>query len=160
MVGTWEVRQRMWAGLKADPIDLPTAIARRHLVRDAYLEEVMQPVEDRAGQPGAFSRHAWFNYNTVTSRYEYTSLDTRASQLMLEQSQPVPAAESTAELKLQGGTFLAPVWGSAKDVRFKYRLTIGAISAGQQIVSLYLTPQTVLPRTEFLAFEYVYTKKP
>jgi hypothetical protein len=159
MTGTWDVQQRMWPGPKADPITLPPATAQRHLVRDTYLEEVMQSIDDRAGQSGAFNRHALLNYNAVTSRYEYTSLDTRAPQLMLEQSSPISPASSAAELTLQGGSFLAPAWGSAKNIRFKYRLTIGTIKEGQQVVRLFLTPQTVLPKTEFLAFEYVYTKK-
>jgi hypothetical protein len=160
MTGTWDVQQRMWPGPKKDPIALPAAIAQRRLIRDSSLEEVMQPVDDRPGQPGSFSRHALLNYNAVTSRYEYASLDTRASQLMVEQTLPIACGVSATELKLQGGSFLAPEWGSAKNVRFKYRLTIGAIKVNQQTVRLFLTPQTVLPKTEFLAFEYVYTKRP
>jgi hypothetical protein len=77
---------------------------------------------------------------------------------MIEQSLPVPQAVVATELKLQGRSFLAPEWGSLKNVRFKYRLTISAIEANRQTVRLFLTPQTVLPKTEFLAFEYVYTK--
>jgi hypothetical protein len=160
MAGTWDVQQRMWPGSKSDPIALPAAIAQRRLVRDRYLEEAMQPVDDRPGQPGSFSRHALLNYNPVTSQYEYTSLDTRGPQLMVEQSRPIPPEAGATELKLQGGSFLAPEWGSARNVRFKYRLTIGAIENNQQTVRLFLTPQTVLPKTEFLAFEYVYTKRP
>jgi hypothetical protein len=79
---------------------------------------------------------------------------------MVERSPPIAPGESASDLKLQGGSFLAPEWGSATNVRFKYRLTIGAIKENQQIVRLFLTPETVLPKTEFLAFEYVYTKRP
>ena len=160
MTGTWEVQQRMWPGPKKDPVTLPAAIAQRRLIRDMYLEEVMQPVDDRPGQPGSFNRHALLNYNPVTSRYEYTSLDTRGPQLMVERSLPIASGASASDLKLQGGSFLAPEWGSAKNVRFKYRLTIGVIRENQQTVRLFLTPETVLPKTEFLAFEYVYTKRP
>jgi len=160
MVGTWEVQQRMWPGPKAKPIALPAAIAQRRLIRDMYLEEIMRLVDDRPEQPGSFNRHALLNYNPVTSRYEYTSLDTRGPQLMVERSLPIAPGASASELKLQGGSFLAPEWGSAKDVRFRYRLTIGAIKENQQTVRLFLTPETVLARTEFLAFEYVYTRKP
>src|SRR6266487_344486 len=160
MTGTWDVQQRMWPGPKNDPIALPAAIAQRRLIRDTYLEEVMQPVDDGPGQPGSFSRHALLNYNPVTSQYEYTSLDTRGPQLMVEQSRPIASGASGTELALQGGSFLAPEWGSAKNIRFKYRLTIGAVKENQQTVRLFLTPQTVLPKTEFLAFEYVYTKRP
>jgi Protein of unknown function (DUF1579) len=160
MTGTWDVQQRMWPGPMSDPIPLPAAIAQRRLIRDTYLEEVIQSVDNRPGQPGSFSRHALLNYNPVTSQYEYASLDTRGPQLMVEQSRPIAHGASGTELKLQGGSFLAPEWGSAKNVRFRYRLTIGAVKESQQTVRLFLTPQTVLPKTEFLAFEYVYTKRP
>ena len=79
---------------------------------------------------------------------------------MVEQSGPIASGASATELKLQGGSFLAPEWGSAKNVQLKYRLTMGAIKGNQQTVRLFLAPQTVLPKTEFLAFEYVYTKRP
>lgn len=160
MTGTWDVQQRMWPGPKTDPIALPAAIAQRRLIRDTYLEEVMQPADDRPGQPGSFTRHALLNYNPVTSQFEYTSLDTRGPQLMVEQSRPIASGASGTELKLQGGSFLAPEWGSAKNVRFNYRLTIGAVKGNRQTIRLFFTPQTALPKTEFLAFEYVYTKRP
>lgn len=160
MTGTWDVQQRMWPGPQEDPIALPPGVAQRRLIGNMYLEEVMRPVDDRSGQPGSFNRHALLNYNPVTSRYEYTSLDTRGPQLMVELSLPIAPGENASDLKLQGGSFLAPEWGSAKNVRFKYRLTIGAVKENQQTVRLFLTPQTVLPKTEFLAFEYVYTKRP
>jgi hypothetical protein len=109
----------------------------------------------------SFHRNAFFNYNSVTRRYEYTSLDTRAPQLMMETSRPVGAQQvPAAELKLQGGASLAPEWGSAKNVRFKYRLSIGEIKNDQQTIQLFLTPESVLPKEEFLAFEYVYSRRP
>ena len=117
----------------------------------------MTPATD--GQPGSFSRNAFINFNPVSSRYEYTSLDTRAPQLMVEQSERVADPGRPGELKLQGSSFTAPQWGNAKNVRFTYRLTLGAIENDQQTVRLYLTPQTVLPKKEFLAFEYVYSKR-
>ena len=160
MTGTWDVQQRMWPGPKADALNLPPAVAERRLVRGAYLEEIMQPADAPAGQSGGFTRHALLNYNPVTSRYEYTSIDTRAPQLMLEQSLPVVSGPIATELKLQGGSFLAPEWGTFKNVRFKYRLTIGTIREGKHAVRLFLTPETVLAKVEFLAFEYVYTKRP
>jgi len=162
MTGTWDVQQRMWPGPKAEPVVLPAAIAERRLIRDLYLEEVMHPLDvgpEGPEQTASFMRHAFLNYNAVTSRYEYGSLDTRASQLMVEQSAPIEPTADTPELKLQGSSFLAPAWGNAKNVRFNYRLTIGEIKQNQQVVRLFLLPRTVLPRIEFLAFEYVYTKR-
>ena len=54
--------------------------------------------------------------------------------------------------------FVAPEWGSAKNVPFNYRLTIGRIEVGKQTVQLYLTTQKVLQKKEFLAFKYVYSQ--
>src|SRR5580658_1846200 len=126
MVGTWDVQQRMRLGPGAAAVELPSAIARRELIGGKYLEEKMEPANGEATQ--SFQRNAFLNYNSATRRYEYTSLDTRAPQLMMEMSRPVdPQRVPTAELKLQGGVFLAPEWGSAKNVRFKYRLSIGEI---------------------------------
>lgn len=159
MAGTWEVRQRMWPGPGAAAVDLPAAIARRQLIGGKYLEEVMEPIGGEATQSASFRRNAFLNYNAVTKRYEYTSLDTRAPQLMVETSPRIDPQLDSGELKLQGGVFVAPEWGSAKNVTFKYRLTIGSIRDGKQTVRLYLTPQSVLPKKEFLAFEYVYIRR-
>jgi len=150
----------MWPGPGGAAVDLPAAIARRELVGGTYLEEVMEPIRSEATQSVSFRRNALLNYNAVTKRYEYTSLDTRAPQLMMEASPRVDPQLASGELKLQGGVFVAPEWGSAKNVAFKYRLTIGSIKDGKQTVQLYLTPRSVLPKKEFLAFEYVYTRRP
>jgi hypothetical protein len=150
----------MWSGPGIAPVELPAAVAHRELIDGKYLAEIMQPAAGDVSGKGMFRRDAFFNFNAVTNRYEYTSLDTRAPQLMAEMSQPSNSDFSGAAMTLQGGTFLAPQWGSAKDVHFKYRLTVGAVRAARQIVQLYLTPQDVLPKREFLAFEYVYTRRP
>jgi hypothetical protein len=159
MAGTWAVQQRMWPAPGAKVIELPAALARRELVDGKYLEEVMEP----AGADGAqaFRRHALLNYNAVSRRYEYTSLDTRAPQLMTEIGAPLRSTDlGTQGLKLQGGRFVAPAWGDAKNVPFTYRLTLGPVRDDRQTVQLYLTPQAVLSKQEFLAFEYVYTRRP
>ena len=161
MAGTWDVQQRMWPGPGAAAADLPSAIARRDLMGGKYLEETMEPTSSEATPSAFFRRNAFLNYNLVTKRYEYTSLDTRAPQLMMETSPPAePQRLSAAELKLQGGVFVAPEWGSAKNVPFRYRLSIGEVEHDKQTIRLYFTPQSVLPKREFLAFEYVYTRRP
>jgi hypothetical protein len=160
MVGTWEVQQRMWPAPGAAAVDFSGAIARRQLIGGSYLEEVMEPVNGGTStQSASFRRDAFLNYNAVTKRYEYTSLDTRAPQLMVETSPRLDSQPSAGELKLQGGAFLAPEWGNSKNVTFKYRLTIGNIKDGRQTVRLYFTPEDVLPKKEFLAFEYVYIRR-
>ena len=161
MAGTWDVQQRMWPGPGAAAADLPSALAHRDLMGGKYLEETMEPTSGEAASSAFFRRSAFLNYNFVTKRYEYMSLDTRASQLMMEMSATAdPQGLSAAELKLQGGVFVAPEWGSAKNVPFRYRLSIGEIEHDKQTIRLYFTPQSVLPMEEFLAFEYVYTRRP
>jgi hypothetical protein len=161
MAGTWDVQQRMWPGPGATAVELPNAVAQRQLVDGKYLEESMEPAADHAPQPAAFHRHALLTYNPVAKRYEYTSLDSRAPQLMTEIGSPLPASDPGGPVRLQGGRFLAPDWGGAKNVSFRYRLTIGPVQAdGKQTVQLHLTPEAVLPKKEFLAFEYVYSKRP
>jgi hypothetical protein len=160
MAGTWDVQQRMWPGPAAESIALPAAVAQRQVIRGMYLQEVMQSADGDASQAGAFTRNATLNFNPVTRQFEYTSLDSRAPQLMVERSAALPPHPGVQELKLQGGSFLAPAWGPSKNVKFVYRLTVGQVIEGKQTVRLYLTPQTVLPRREFLAFEYVYARRP
>jgi Protein of unknown function (DUF1579) len=159
MVGGWNVEQKMWPGPGAEAVQLPPAVAQRRLIDDKYLEEVMQPSSLASGQAGFFVRNAFLNYNVVNKRYEYYSIDTRAPQAMAEKSLPTPG-QATKDLQLSGGEFLAPEWGQAKNVRFKYRLTVGAVNDNRQTVGLYLTPLSVLPKKEFLAFEYKYVRQP
>jgi len=161
MAGTWDVQQRMWPGPGAPAVELPNAVAQRQLVDGKYLEESMVPAAADAPPSAAFHRHALLTYNPVAKRYEYTSLDSRAPQLMTEIGSPLPAADPGGLVRLQGGRFLAPDWGGSKNVSFRYRLTIGPVQPdGKQTVQLHLTPEAVLPKKEFVAFEYVYSKRP
>jgi len=161
MAGTWDVQQRMWPGPGAQAVELPKAVARRQLLDGKYLEETMEPAAPDAPPSAAFHRHALLTYNPVARRFEYTSLDSRAPQLMTEIGAAQPASNPGGPVGLQGGRFLAPDWGGSKNVSFRYRLTIGPVQPeGKQTVQLHLTPETVLPKKEFVAFEYVYSKRP
>ena len=161
MAGTWDVQQRMWPGPGAVAVELPKAVARRQLLDGKYLEESMEPAATDGPPSAAFHRHALLTYNPVAKRYEYTSLDSRAPQLMTEIGAALPASNPGGPVGLQGGHFLAPDWGGSKNVSFRYRLTIGPVQPdGTQTVQLHLTPETVLPKKEFVAFEYVYSKRP
>jgi len=159
MVGTWQVRQRMWPGFGEAAIDMPPAVAHRRLIAGAFLEEVMVPVK-KSGKD-SFVRTAYFDYNAVNRQYEYFSLDTRAPQMMNERSDKTDEQSKPGEvgIKLFGGNFIAPKWGDATNVAFTYRLTVGEIEHDRQTVQLYLTPQAGKDPKEFLAFEYVYTRK-
>lgn len=156
MVGTWDVQQRMWPAADAAPIALPPAVAKRQLVGGAFLREAM--TQASAQGDGAFTREAWFDYNAVEQRYEYASIDTRAPQLMQEKSVGPDVAE-TGDLHLYGGRFVAPQWGDYRDAAFRYRLDIGRVEHGRQRVRLYLTPLAGNSPGEFLAFEYIYTRR-
>lgn len=160
MAGTWNVEQRMWPSPDAAPVELPAAVAERRLVEGKYLDETMQPKSAASGQPEFFVRHAVLNYNAVTNHYEYFSIDTRAPQAMTYQSATSGMGGQSQDLKLSGGTFVAAQWGPAKNVSFSYRLNVGAVRDGKQTVALYLTPLSVLPKKEFLAFEYTYVRTP
>lgn len=155
MVGTWHVQPRMWTRPDSKSIELPSAVANRHLVAGAFLEQVMQRAE--SGQ-GGFTRIAYVNYNPTTHRYEYFSLDTRAPQQMRYRS-PRRDRSQTGPVHLQGGVFIAPKWGPATHVAFKYRLVIGEVHDDKQVARLYLTPQDGQDQQEFLAFEYIYTRQ-
>ena len=159
MVGTWKVQQRMWPGLGAEAINLPSAIARRHLLVGGFLQEVMEPA--KKSRKESFNRTAYFNYNAVTQQYEYFSLDSRAPQMMNERSEKVEEQGDPVKggINLYGGTFIAPKWGEATNVAFTYRLTVGEIENNSQVVQLYLTPRSGEDPKEFLAFEYVYARQ-
>lgn len=160
MAGTWDVQQRMWPGPDTQPVVLAGAVARRQLIGDTFLREDMEAAFPSASD--AFTRVAYLNYNDVSHRYEYVSIDTRAPQMMTYRSPVVMDQDKVRAtgLRVDGGRFFVPQWGSLRNVTFNYRLTIGAVEQGRQVVNLYLTPQ--LSKTaskEFLAFEYVYTRR-
>jgi Protein of unknown function (DUF1579) len=154
MTGTWQVRSRMWPGPNAKAVDLPPAVARRELIRDTYLQEVMEP-GGKSGEP-PFTRVAYLSYNLINQQYEYFSLDSRLPQMM---SYALPGANKTREGKVEliGTTFVVPEWGAEKNVPFMYRLTIGPIESNTQVIQLFLTRQSG-QSSEFVAFEYVYSR--
>lgn len=160
MAGTWTVEQRMWVAPGAEATTLPKATAERRLVDGKFLEESMRPLGLEPGSPGFFTRTAVFNYNGVNKKYEYFSIDTRAPQAMNETGPAFPRVGGSSGLRLSGGTFVAPEWGPAKNVRFRYRLTIGPVEDNRQVVKLYLTPQSGMPSNEFTGFEYAYVRTP
>jgi hypothetical protein len=156
MTGTWQVRSRMWPGPDTKPVDLPPAIAHRELIRASYLQEVMEPGDKSAEPP--FTRVAYLSYNSMNQQYEYFSLDSRLPQMM---SYVLPGANKARDgkIELRGTTFVAPEWGAEKNVAFMYRIAIGSVESDKQAVQLFLTEQNG-KGSEFLAFEYVYSRRP
>lgn len=160
MVGTWDVEQRIWTGPKAEPIKPPPAVARRRLMGDTFIEEVMEAAPGSGQEP--FTRIAYFNYNRVTRRYEAISMDTRAPQMMYEKSYEDSAGKAgqerrTVKLYLEDN-FVLPRWGTLSNAGFKGRKVI-ELEKDRQIVRLYWTPLVGENAEEFLAGEYVYTRR-
>lgn len=71
-------------------------------------------------------------------------------------SGPATAQETTV---LYGGTFVAPRWGSAANVPFRYRILVNPVHGGSQTVELYLTPIPAGQSSGFLAFKYIYSRR-
>lgn len=163
MVGIWDVQQRMWPGAGAKAIELPPTVAARNLIGNTVLYELMTLAPGSTQE--SFTRVAYFNYNSVNRQYEYFSLDTRAPQMMNERSNAAITSETRDQdaIKLQGGRFVAAQWGDAKNVPFHYRIEVGKIENDRQLVRLYLTPESkksaAQSAKEFLAFEYIYTRR-
>lgn len=153
MTGTWSVKEWMWPGPHANPVGLPDAIAYRRLIDGRFLEERM------IGPPrsaDAFTRISFLDYNSMSGRYEYFSIDTRLPQMMNERSSGPTMTQGMIEL--DGGIFVAPRWGSTANVPFRYRILVGPVQGGSQTVELYLTPLPAGHTQGFLAFKYIYTR--
>lgn len=153
MAGTWSVKQWMWPAPGSQAIVLPPAIAHRRIIDGKFLQEVMSAA---AGSKDSFSRIAYFDYNAVSRRFEYFSIDTRAPQMMNERS--AGRAAPGAGLRLHGGVFVAPQWGSARNSPFHYDLVVDPVRGATQTVELYLTPLPASRGERFLAFKYLYTR--
>jgi Protein of unknown function (DUF1579) len=159
MVGTWGVRASLWLGPGTKPI-VQSAVARRHLLGEGLLEEIMTPSPGSDGP--AFTRLAFLSYNAVTSSYEYMSWDTRAPQMMYQVSRAVGTPGERQGSRVIWfylvDNFVVPQWGEARNVAFKQRLMLEP-GADHQVVRLYWTRLSGEPNEEFLAGEYVYTRE-
>jgi hypothetical protein len=159
MEGNWTVSEKMWPGSGQEAVDLPAATAHRRLIQKSFLEEVMEPTQ--AGASDAFNRTSYFEFNSTTHKFEYFSLDSRLPQMMNERSAVVdPSLVSDSGVELEGGHFVAPKWGKAHNVPFRYKLAVGDVKRDRQTVQLFLTPESGKDRKEFLAFEYLYVRAP
>ncbi|MGH8201428.1 MAG: DUF1579 family protein [Steroidobacteraceae bacterium] len=155
MAGTWSVKEWMWPGPGMKALDLPPALAYRQLIDGKFLQERMSAL---AGSKDAFTRISYLNQNPESGQYEYFSIDTRAPQMMNERSEGAVRPDSAIDL--YGGIFVATQWGSATNVPFRYRIVVYPVRDNTQTVELYLTPMPAAQSRSFLAFKYVYTRRP
>ncbi len=158
MEGNWTVSEKMWPGSGQGAVDLPPAMAHRRLIQKSFLQEIMEPTQ--GGATDAFNRTSYFEFNSTTGKFEYFSLDSRLPQMMNERSAVVDPSSADRGVKMQGGHFVAPEWGKAHNVPFRYKLLVGGVKGDRQTVQLFLTPESGKDRKEFLAFEYVYVRAP
>ena len=152
--GLFDVHSRLWPEAGAEPI-ATDAVARRRMVDDMYLEEIMEP---RPGATEPFSRICYLDFNPLSRRWEYVSLDTRIpAQLMYELSSDESLVDrSTVVLHLPAFTLSG--WGAkVTGQSVRQRREIALADPDRQEVRQYWT----LPDApEYLAVEYIYTRRP
>jgi hypothetical protein len=152
-VGTFDVHSQLWPTEGAEPI-VTDAVARRRMVDDIYLEEIMEP---GAAGPEPFNRICYLDFNPLSRRWEYVSLDTRIpAQLMYELSNDYTLGDqSTVVLHLP--SFVLPGWGTevtGQSVRQRREITLS--NPDHQEVRQYWS----LPNaSEYLAVEYLYSRQ-
>jgi len=151
--GTFTVENRLWPEPGAEPVS-SVAVARRRMVDDMYLEEVMEPPAGD-GQP-AFTRISYLGFNAVNRRWEYVSLDTRIpAQLMYELSvDDTLGAGQVLVLQLPG--FTLPGWGPEVTGQWaRQRRELALENPDRQAMRQYWTLPAV---PEYLAVTYEYTR--
>jgi hypothetical protein len=153
-VGTFDVRNKLWPVAGAEPI-VTDGVARRRMVDDLYLEEIMEP---GAGAAEPFSRICYLDFNPLSGRWEYVSLDTRIpAQLMYELSNDrTLGKESTVVLHLP--VFALPGWGTdvtGQSVRQRREISL-ADPDHQEVRQYWSLPNA----SEYLAVEYLYSRQP
>ena len=152
-VGTFDVHSQLWPADGAEPI-VTDAVARRRMVDDLYLEEIMEP---GTGASEPFSRICYLDFNPLSGRWEYVSLDTRIpAQLMYELSNDhILGDRSTVVLHLP--TFTLPGWGTevtGQSVRQRREITL-ANPDHQEVRQYWSLPNA----SEYLAVEYLYSRR-
>jgi Protein of unknown function (DUF1579) len=118
MVGTWTVQQRMWPGVRKPAVSLPPAVATRRMIEGVFLEETMTRVDNADTPP--FTRTAYFNYDAVSKRYDYFSIDSRAPQMM--NYEPAESKDPDGVVRLQG----ASLWRNSGEMPRTLRLPIAS----------------------------------
>jgi hypothetical protein len=68
-VGTFDVQSQLWPADGAEPI-VTDAVARRRMVEDLYLEEIM---ESGVGASEPFSRICYLDFNPLSRRWDQPS---------------------------------------------------------------------------------------
>jgi hypothetical protein len=153
MVGQWQVNMRIWPADGAEPMVAPPMVATRELVRDAYLQEVMEAALGTDQDP--FTRIAYLSFNNARRRYEYLSMDTRAPGMMYETTYGDELEEpGTIALYLDNFTF--PGWGQELTGQLvKQRRLLSVQDDDTTLCRQYWTLPAAAP---YLSVEYIYKR--
>jgi len=153
LVGDWTVERRLWTTADAEPTTLPPAIARRRMIQDVFLEEVMEPAPGSDQPP--FTRTAFLSFNDLNGRYEYVSLDSSYPPMMFETAFDNTLTNGNT-IKVYHDAFVSPGFdpGSAGQL-LKQRRDFTVESADRVIMTQYWTPPS---GEEYLGLETLYTR--
>jgi hypothetical protein len=153
--GNWGVEQRVWSSPTAESILLPPMVARRRMVADAFLEEVMEPAPGSGQEP--FRRTAYLSFNPINRRYEHVTLDSRYRPIMFETSvDDVLEGGHTVSLFVSGFTSPSGFGDIPAGQWVKQRRLLIAEGPAQTITRQFWTFPGAAP---YLAMEYVYTRQ-
>jgi hypothetical protein len=151
--GTWEVTMTMRPTSDAEPLVVTGLIAERTII-GPYLQEIMKPGPDSEAQD--FRRIDYLTYNPLQRRWQYLSIDTRATiGLMYAQG---TGRDEGPDLTLYFNDSPAPTeLGPAVSGRFmRARHVLTRESNDRELVRQYWA---VGGSPEWMAVQYEYTRR-
>jgi hypothetical protein len=155
MTGVFAVENRIWPEPGADPM-VARAVARRRMIGDLYLEEIMEPPPGSA-QPD-FSRVCYLDFSTLNRQWEYVAFDTRLPAALMFETSVDDAVIDGNTIVLHLPSFVLPGWGTevtGQSVRQRREITVQ--NPDRQVVRQYWTLPATAP---YLAVDYVYSRTP
>jgi hypothetical protein len=153
MTGVFSVENRIWPEPGSDPM-VATAVARRRMIGDLYLEEIMEP--SQGSTPPDFSRVCYLDFSTLNRRWEYVSFDTRLPAALMFETSVDDTVDDGNTIVLHLPSFVLPGWGTkvtGQSVRQRREITVQ--TSDRQIVRQYWTLPAAAP---YLAVDYVYSR--
>lgn len=150
--GTWNVVMTLRPTADARPIVVNGLIAERAMV-GLYLQETMRPA------PGSnlpdFRRMAYLTYNKVESRWQYSSMDTRAPVGIMFAKSYADQPEGDITMYFDG--FALPGFGPELEGRYlRARHVVKRDGDDHDVAEQYWTP---VGGREWLAVKYEFTRK-
>jgi hypothetical protein len=149
--GSWNVVMTMQIAPDAKPIVIKGIIAERTMV-GLYLQETMRPADARLPD---FTRFAYLTHNKVESRWQYSSMDTRAPVGIMFAKSYGPQTATQLNLHFEG--FALPGFGPEVEGRFlRARHVVSWESETRDVARQYWTG---VGGKEWLAVQYEFTRR-